>query len=241
MKIFRVYFPAAVYAGLMFFGGCAYLSPFIENLNIISVDQERALGAKLSKDIERQLAVEKTDSLARVQRIGQKLVAVLPRKDFDYRFSVVQDKTLNAFTLPGGAVYVHTGLLAAVNDNELAGVLGHELGHAYERHPTQSLTRAYGLHYLADMLIKGNASKRKAFAFQIAKQGILTKYSRADELEADAVGLTLVKKAAFAPEGLISFLRKIERLEAQSPGLAFLRSHPPTPERIRRLEEALRA
>lgn len=230
-----------VCAGLLFFSGCAYVSPFIENINIIPVDQEKAIGAKLSKDVERQLVVAQTDSLARVQSIGQRLVSVLPRKDFDYRFSVVEDKTLNAFTIPGGAIYVHTGLLAAVNDNELAGVLGHELGHAYERHPTKSLTRAYGMSYLADMLLKGNASKRRALALQIATQGILTKYSRTDELEADAVGLELVKKAGFAPAGLISFLRKIGQLESKSPGLTFLRSHPPTPERIRRLEAAIRA
>lgn len=107
--------------------------------------------------------------------------------------------------------------------------------------PLKGLRRAYGMSYLVDMLLKGNVSKRKTFALQIATQGILTKYSRTDELEADAVGLELVKKAGFSPAGLISSLRKIEQLESKSPGFTFFRSHPPTPERIRRLETAIRA
>ena len=220
-------------------GGCAYLNPFVHSLNVIPVAQEKEIGTKLRGEVAKKLTLVSGEPLNRVQAIGEKLAAVLPSRDFDYRFFVVDDKTPNAFTIPGGSIYVHTGLLAMTNNHELAAVLGHELGHALKRHPTRSMTRAYGVDYLAGLVLKTNKSQLKSIALQVAKQGILIKYGREEELEADAVSADLLRKAGLPTEGLISFLTKIQQLESKKPGLVFFSSHPPTAERVRRLQTLL--
>lgn len=224
---------------LAMFAGCAYLEPLVQDINIISVPQEKEIGAQIELELAKEMKVLDGSALnQQVNAIGQRLVASLPHRDFDYRFHVIEDNTPNAFTIPGGVIYVHTGLIQFVSDdNELAGVLGHELGHAYERHPAKGLSRAYGVEYLAKLVFKGDTEGTfKTLALGLAKGGILSKYSRQDEYEADEAGYFLLKKAGYDTRGLVRFLKKIMNLERGGSSLPFLSSHPPTPDRIARLE-----
>ena len=218
--------------------GCATLQPLIHDFNIVPLDQEKQLGQTMVKQIgaAKQLVSDPAPNQT-VNRIGQKLVSALPSKEFDYKFYVVQDASPNAFTIPGGTIYVHTGLLNFVDsEDELAGVLAHELGHAYERHPAKGLSRSYGLDYLSSLVLKENKSKLKNMALQIAGGGILNKYGRDDENEADEIGYRLMSRAGYSPDGMILFFKKLERLSGSNGLPAFLSTHPATPERIRRLE-----
>ena len=225
-----------VFALFFVLGGCAYLEPLVQDFNIISVSEERQLGQQFAEQISKEMVlVEDPQFTGPVRRIGSQLVAVLPHRDFDYHFYVVKDASPNAFTIPGGSIYVHTGLFKLVgDDSELAGVLGHEIGHAYERHPAKAMSRSYGADFLTNLLLgsKNNNQIRSA-ALQIAKGGILTRYSREEELVADEVGYHLIRRAGYPGDGLVRFLKK---LQSQGSGLSILSTHPPTPERVARLE-----
>ena len=215
--------------------GCAYIEPLVEDFNVISIPQEQELGGQISRQVTREMPVIQDPSLnARVRSIGHQLVNALPRRDFEYRFYVIENKEPNAFTIPGGAIYVHTGLLQMTDDEELAGVIAHEIGHAFERHPAKALSRTLGAAYLTDLLLKGQKEQLKKLSFQLAEGGLLTRYSRQDEREADEVAFFLLQRARMNPEGLIRFLKRLQALERTSP-LPILSTHPPTPERIARL------
>jgi len=221
-----------------FLTSCAYVSPYVQDFNIISVEEEKQLSEKLAPEIAKEMTIiDDSGPNRQVRRIGDRLVKTLPERDFDYRFYVVKDKTPNAFTIPGGRIYVHTGLLDfASDDDELAGVLAHEIGHAVERHPTKNLSRAYGIQYLTSILLGKNHGKLQTVVLGIAQHGVLTKYGRDDEREADDIGFYLLKDAGYPTDGLLRFLRKLQKLQGGSSPLAFLSTHPPTPERIARLE-----
>ena len=218
--------------------GCAYVNPLVEDFNIISIPQERTLGEQSAAEVAKQMTIVTDPALtSRVRKIGSRLVAALPDRQFDYAFSVVQDNTPNAFTIPGGKIYVHTGLLKfAGDDDELAGVIAHEVGHAYDRHPAKGMSRAYGVDYLSKLIFKGSQSQLKTLALQFAAGGLLSHYSRDEELRADSIGYQLAVKAGYRTDGLIRFFKKLMTLESKGTSIPFLASHPPTPERIARLQ-----
>jgi len=225
-------------SGALAFSGCAVLNPLVQDFNIISLSQERVIGQQMSEQVASELSLSSDPQLNQVvSSIGQKLVAELPHKDFDYRFFVVNDPSPNAFTIPGGYIYVHTGLLQfSDGPAEVAGVLGHEIGHAYERHPTKGMSRTYGIDALTGLVLKSNPTKLRSMTLQLAKGGVTSKYGRDDEREADEIGFYLAERSGFGTDGLLHFLRKLESLTSGSDTPAFLQSHPSTPERVAKLE-----
>lgn len=239
MKPQKVFLAALFLSSSFFLMGCETLNTLLGDINIVSVEQEKEIGATVDQEIRKTLPVADDPVLTpRIRSIGRRLAAGLPLKEFDYQFFIVKDKTPNAFTIPGGKIYVHTGLIdLAQSDDEIAGVIGHEIGHAYKRHPGKSLTRAYGAEYLSQLIFKDPSNKLGQIALQYAKGGLLARYSRQDEYEADEVGYSLIRKAGYNTAGLVTFLKRIQALESggRTP-LDFLRSHPPTPDRIARLE-----
>ena len=224
---------------ILLLAGCASLEPYVQEFNIVSIPEEIQIGEKIAAEISKQMEIVKNPSVTdRVISLGERLAAGLPRRDFQYEFYVVRDETPNAFTIPGGKIYVHTGLLDFVgDDSELAGVLGHELGHAYARHPAKGLSRQMGVGYLSSLLFKDPQGKFRTLALQLATQGVLTRYSREDERQADELGYTFLRRAGFRTDGLLRFLRKLLALQRGREPLPFLSTHPPTPERISRLEQ----
>lgn len=222
--------------------GCAYLEPVVQDFNVVSVSEEIQIGEQTAAEVRKQMQISQDPSLnSKVTAIGQRLVQALPRKDFAYAFYVVNDKTPNAFTIPGGKIYVHTGLLDfAKSEAEVAGVIAHEIGHAYQRHPAKGISRQYGVQTLSQILFRGNAaaqSQLKQIAVQIAKNSILTHYGREDEFEADEAGFYILRRSGQNVTGLLSFFSRLQQLQGSGSKLtAFLSTHPPTPERITRLK-----
>jgi len=217
--------------------GCASVNNYVQDINIISIDDEKQIGASLAKEVAKQkVIVTDPSSNLQVNSISTLLLRALPQKDFDYEFFVIEDNTPNAFTIPGGKIYVHTGLLNFTNNAELSGVLAHEIAHAVERHPTKSLTRIYGISALTNKLFSGNPEGIKLLTMKLIETSIFTKYGRNDEFEADELGFEILRKAKIETNGLHSFLQKLQSLEKKGSSFQFLSSHPPTPDRIEQLE-----
>ena len=221
------------------FVSCAYIDPLIEDANIVSVADEVQISKQMQGEVAKAMKIVEDPKLTTpVRQIGNRLVAALPHKDFDYQFFVVADNSPNAFTIPGAKIYVHTGLMQFVSDeSELAGVMAHEIGHAYERHPAKSITRQAGLSQLVSRIGGGtNAGVIKQMALKIAGTGALNFYGRDDEREADQIGFNLLRQTGYPTDGLTRFLKKLVPLQNGKTPPAFLSTHPPTPERIAALE-----
>ncbi|MBI4550566.1 MAG: M48 family metalloprotease [Candidatus Omnitrophica bacterium] len=222
------------------FSGCAYVEPFLRDWNVVSVPEERQIGLKMQQAVLKEMKiVEDPVWSPRLEAMGERLAAGLPVREFDYQFKIIADKSPNAFTIPGGFIYVHSGLIQfAGNEDEIAGVLAHEIGHAFARHPAKAMSRAYGVDYLSGLVFKDSKGALGNLALQIAKGGFMARFGRQDEYEADMIGAKLVRQAGYSPAGLLNFLEKIQKIQGQTPRpLAFLQTHPPTPERIARLRD----
>jgi len=226
-----------LYACLLSFilSSCAYIDPLIQDANVVSLADENQASQQMAAEVAKSMAVSQSPELT---ALGNRLVAALPQKDFDYQFFVVNNPEPNAFTIPGAKIYVHTGLYKlATTEDEVAGVLAHEIGHAFERHPAKSMTRQMGLAQISSKLASGNNAVIKQFALKIAGTGALNFYSRSDESEADRIAYDLLKRSGYKTDGLTRFLQKLIKLQNGRQTPAFLSSHPPTPERVAALEK----
>lgn len=222
-------------------GGCAHVEKvgtYVQDINLVSVEDEKKIGVQMNEQIASEMTIV-TDAAPnqRVNKIGQELLAALPEKKFETKFYVVKDDTPNAFAVPGGSIYIHTGLLDFTDDDELAGVMAHELAHVQERHPSKNLTRIYGAEFISGLLVKDDANQMKKLALDIAKGGVLAKFSRDDESEADELGYEIIEKTGYSEDGLVKFLSKLEAAGGSKPFLVFLSTHPSTSDRIEKLEE----
>ena len=207
------------------------------DINLFSVDAEWELGEELRAEVARQAVVVDdpvVDGL--VDEIGMDMVAQTELADRGWTFTVVQDPTVNAFAVPGGHVFVHTGLLQAVaNEAELAGVLAHEVAHIEARHSTEMLTRAYGIDFVLSLL--GDEQGRlEQIAEDLATDGAVAKFSRDAEREADTLGVAHLAAAGYPPEGIAGFFEVLlEQRERQPTALdQFFATHPLTEERLER-------
>lgn len=213
-------------------------------LVLVSAEREKELGRDEAHRVEREMGLLDDPALvAYVQAVGGRLAAQSPRRDVGYRFHVVDRAEPNAFALPGGYVYVTRGLLVFVNsEDELAGVIGHEIGHVAARHSVQQISRAAPLAVVTGIsaavtgVVSPGLGRAVGGAGAAASELILAPYNRDQEREADRVGQALAAAAGWDPAGLPAFLRTLGReedLAAGGPrGGSFLDSHPATPERV---------
>ncbi len=180
--------------------------------------------------------------MGRVQRIGARVARASDRQDVPYQFGVIQDKTLNAFTLPGGTIYVNSGLAAKATDDELAAVLGHEVGHVAARHAAKHLQADLGFAVLVH--IAGAAGAGEG-AVQVADSlyGLFSNgYSRRDELEADRLGIKYSARSGYDPEGMVTFFEKMleeEPEDAMDRAASWRRTHPLASDRIAEAKKEL--
>jgi len=201
--------------------------------------------AKLGQQIEAELAkqvrfVSDPRVTGYVNDLAQKVFRAARSEDagLAVKVHVIDDaKTVNAFATPGSQLYVYTGLLLAAKDEaELAGVLGHETGHIVARHPARQMVNQFGLETLASIALGRNAPGLAQMAASVASQGYLLANSRTDETEADELGARFASRANYDPHALGQFLQRISK--GEPPGvLVFLSDHPTTPARVSHLEQ----
>lgn len=188
---------------------------------LTTADDVRA-GSEAAEAVAAEIGLLDDAELGRyVDRIGRKLLNGLPRREFAYRFSIVDEMEPNAFALPGGHVYVSRGLLALINDeDELACVIGHEIVHVARRHAAQQAAVA---------------RQQNPLALPIRRAGTLAAYGRDMEREADGLGQQLCAAAGYDPAAMARFLRSLDQrdrlLLGQPRRATFLDTHPGTRER----------
>ena len=219
-----------------------------QDLSFTSTDKEVEIGRKLARRVERELTLVPDESLQRrVQAIGQRLAEVCDRRELVYSFAVVKDDDINAFSLPGGYVYVNSGLIDTTSgDDELAGVLAHEIAHIAARHAVSRYESAVGMQ-LVQLATLASGSAEAASGVGIANRAAQLAYARDAELEADRLGVKYMKAAGFNPEAVLTFLKKLQADQAGHSqylprGIVrpyYAATHPFVPERIRGVKESL--
>ncbi len=211
------------------------------NWNLISIEKEIALGRQLSQQIERQVKlVEDPEVTEYVNRVGQNIVRNSDAK-VPFTIKVIDSEEINAMALPGGFLYVNSGLITAADDeSEVAGVMAHEIAHVTARHATEQQTKATIANYAMVPLIflsGGIASAiYNASSFLIPMQFL--RFSRKAETEADYLGLQYMYKTGYDPNGFVSFFEKLQAQKKKKRGklaVAFS-THPPTHERIKKTQ-----
>ena len=209
------------------------------NFNLISLEEEWQLGQQLSQDIARQMRVSQDPYLT---ELGNKLVRQTSMANLPFNFYVVQDPSINAFAIPGGHVYVHSGLIdAASNASELAGVLAHEINHVVARHSTEQISRQYGLSVLAGAVLGQNPAAYQQILAQVLAGGALARFSREAENEADELGLQAMVGAGYNPTGMVTMFQKLltERRNRPSAVEQFFSTHPLTEDRITNIQNRI--
>jgi predicted Zn-dependent protease len=233
----------------VFLSGCSTEYNIVtgkEESYFYSTDKEVAMGNSISKEVEKEYKYI-GDPLVqnRIENIGKKIVAVCDRKDIDYHFFVLDDEEVNAVSLPGGYVYVFKGLIdKTASDDELAGVLAHEVGHIVARHAIKRLQaeQSYSILRLLVLAVPQSANPGAAGnAADLAFTELLLGYSREDELLADKLGARYSKLAGYNPEGMISFLEKLQQVNKRKPlaPKSYFKTHPYVPDRIREVKQEL--
>ncbi|HKY71695.1 MAG TPA: M48 family metalloprotease [Nitrospira sp.] len=217
----------------------------LPEVTLLTVEQEKKIGEEEDKKVAQEMGLLDDAGLtAYLDALGQRLAKESPRQDVSYRFHVVDMIEPNAFALPGGYVYVTRGLLVLANtEDELAGVVGHEIGHVAARHTVQRVSRQ-GPFALITNLVSGVTGFFVPIVGDIvggvgnlAQSLVFSPYSRSQESQADEVGQEIAAKAGWDPLGLTAFLTTLGREEAllsdgpRKP--SFFDSHPATPDRVK--------
>jgi len=240
--------------------GKKYLSPFLviffvfmvgcathpvtgkKEIRLLSTKQEVALGKETAKQVEREFGVYNDPELHKyINEVGQKLADGSERKEITYYFTVLDTPMVNAFAAPGGFIFVTRGILKELDDEaELAGVMGHEIGHVVYRHGAKQFEKVFGYQailLIGEILTKKDLSQLSQYTDFFVSLMLLG-YSRKNEFEADNSGVRYSLAAGYDPKGMVDFFEKLKTMEKKPPSKfeTLFRSHPPTADRIERAQ-----
>jgi len=226
---------------------CSALDPPKPGWNLFSREQDVQLGREAKAQIERQMPViHNSEVTAYIRSIGERLGRSRHAGQFPFTYGVVADKNINAFALPGGPLYVNTGLiLAADNEAQLAGVIAHEMSHIALRHSTNQASKANIIQIPA--MIAGGMMGGSLLG-QLGQLGIgltansaLMKFSRSAETQSDHNGALMMSDAGYNPIEMARFFEKLEAQGGKRGGFAeFMASHPNPGNRVKNVQEVIR-
>ncbi len=216
----------------------------------LSVEREKEMGRRLVLQIEKELDIIRDPIVQQyVDGIGNRILSQIGQTPYEFHFYVVKSPDPNAFAIPGGHIFLASGLIImASSEDEVAGVVSHEVGHIKARHISQRIERSKKLSLvtiagiLAGVIMGGKATGAMTAGAIATGQALALKYSREDEREADQLGFQYLIKAGYDGWGMVSFLRKLYRMQSLSPGTPpyYLSTHPGVEDRISYLMERLR-
>jgi beta-barrel assembly-enhancing protease len=217
-----------------------------KGVNFYSLEKEMALGKQLAQEVQRQAKIVDDPLVSEyVNRVGQNLVRNSDAK-VPFTFQVIENEVPNAFALPGGYVFVNTGLIeVAEEEDELAGAMAHEIAHVAARHLTREATKSQifrtGVVPLSVILGGWLGLAVGQGANLAAPLGFLA-FSRADESEADYLGVQYLYAAGYDPTALIDIFERLDALSRRQPGAAshyFLSTHPRDSDRIQKTQKEI--
>ncbi|MCU1349276.1 MAG: peptidase [Acidobacteria bacterium] len=221
--------------------GCG--SGGIGGTSSISLDQEWQLGDQLAAQVAQQVQLSRdSEAVSYVNSVGRRIQAATPLAGRPFHFYIVNDPSVNAFALPGGHVYIHSGLIAqADHANMLAGVMAHEISHVVARHSLKQMQQAQGINVLGSILLGQNPGALQQILAQVVAGGAMARFSRADEKQADDLGLGYMAAAGYDPHGMLEMFQKLASLEKSSPSAVekFFLDHPVTTDRIHDIENRI--
>jgi len=221
-----------------FLAGCA-VNPITgeEQLMLISEDQDVQIGCEYAPEVEKQLGGKvKNEALQKyIDTVGQRIVRISHRPDWQYHFIAVNHSMVNALALPGGYVFVTRGMLEKITtEAQLSALLSHEMVHIVARHSSAAMSNQIGLSMLIQGLGAAGAFPDSEAAYrltQLAWQLIDLKYSREQERQADLAGMDYMVRAGYNPYGAVELMQMLEQQDRIKP-IEFLSSHPSPENRI---------
>ena len=243
----------AVIAVLGYFGKSAFNPITQEKQHVagITPEQEVALGLQAAPEMVQQFGGLDPDSKAqaRVRRIGERLVSrtAVGQSPYTFEFHLLDDpKTINAFALPGGQVFLTEGLLRRLEtDGQLAGVLGHEIGHVVGRHGAEHIAKQQltegltGAAVLATYDPNNPSSRNSAAVAAMIGQLVGMRFGRQDELEADELGVRFASETGYDPRSMIGLMKILDQSSEGGRPPEFFSTHPNPENRIQRIQAAI--
>ena len=236
---------------IMALTGCATAyNPATQKKELILIDsmQEVQIGRGISDNIIKNEIPPLNDAAIQlfVNKIGQRIAQSSDRRDIVYHFMVLDSRDLNAFALPGGYVYIYKGLLDRIDEQGLAAILAHEVGHVAAKHSVKKMQAALGYNFLMALALAGFGKNDPELAREISGAtdvvyGLLSRgYSREDEFLADKLAVKYTLRAGYDPYGLVRTLELLNKEKGPS-GRMFeiLSGHPRMEERIRKIKEEI--
>lgn len=219
-----------------------------QKLALATPQEEVALGLQSAPQMIREMGglSADADGRAMVEKVGRRLIASTAAKQtpYEFKFHLLADaRTVNAFALPGGQIFITEALFRRFkSEDQLAGVLGHEMGHVVGRHSNEQMANSRlwsGLAQGVGILLSDGQSNAGAQVANMVAQYKVMKFSRDDELESDALGVRFMIQAGYNPEALIGVMEILAAAGGGSGGSDFMSSHPNPDNRIEKIREAI--
>lgn len=219
-----------------------------QKLALATPQEEVALGLQSAPQMIREMGGLSRDPAgsALVDKVGARLIASTAAKQtpYQFKFHLLSDaRTVNAFALPGGQIFITEALFRRLkSEDQLAGVLGHEMGHVVGRHSNEQMANSRlwsGLAQGLGILLSDGSNNTGAHIANMVAQYKVMKFSRDDELESDALGVRFMIQAGYNPEALIGVMEILAEASGGSSGSDFMSSHPSPANRIEKIREAI--
>jgi predicted Zn-dependent protease len=211
-------------------------------LGYLSINDERELGEQFNVLVHSRMPlILDPEVTSYAHNLLERLSVKMPPQPFPFKVNVIRHNSVNAFAVPGGYIYLYTGLILAMNnESELAGTLAHEMAHVSQRHIARRIAQSQKINLLsvigmlAGVFLGGQVGEAAMFGTFAAGQSAMLKYSRTDEAEADQVGMNYLVAAEFRPQGLLEAFKILQRPQWNigSDFPSYLSTHPAIAERI---------
>ncbi|MCC0177281.1 M48 family metalloprotease [Waterburya agarophytonicola K14] len=211
------------------------------NLGQMLLQGESATGTAIANSYKAQAnMISDPVQLSYIRGIGNKLAKLMGRNEFEYEFNIIEDPTPNAFALPGGKIFFHTGMLELMDSEaELAGVMAHEVAHAVLSHGYKQLGES-ALTNTGMNILSGLAGREVGAIANVGGLLLDKKFSRGKEKQADVLGIRVLDAAGYSADGLYNVMAKLAQLEGEgNMAKSLLSSHPASKERMEYLEELI--
>jgi predicted Zn-dependent protease len=217
-------------------------------VNLVSEGDEKKLGVDAYEDILKKTPLSKNQAWqAQLKRVGQRISAAAAKPDYQWAFNVLEGKEVNAFCLPGGKVAFWEGIMpVAGDDNGVAVVMGHEVAHALARHGAERMSQSMGAQVIGQILSVGVGMVSPGLTDAFAQAyglgvnvAVILPWGRAQESEADQIGLILMAKAGYDPSAAVGFWERMSKVQKGGKPPEFLSTHPSDETRIAQIKQWL--